>query len=163
MDIYTATLLKFKTIRFLRRPHLEMLCETADCLCLSSIFKLHFLKSWNIRSIIMIISIEEAFWQNVIKNFINRSQTCTRKHVFLFLKLLNVKLGVYFLQHVFVSEVSDGLGPSSHGRLHLGVPVWVLVAILVAGSKCVWFLQISRPGEWMESICLLSLINTCII
>lgn len=69
MDIYTATLLKFKTFRVLRRPHLEMLC----LVCLSSIFKLHFLKSWNIRSIIMIISIEEAFWQNVIKNFINRS------------------------------------------------------------------------------------------
>lgn len=75
----------------------------------------------------------------------------------------NVQFGVYILQHVFVSEVSDGLGPSSHGRLHFGVPVRVLVAFLVTGSKCVRLIQISRPGEWTESIRFLFLMNMCII
>lgn len=97
MDIYTATLLNFKTFRVLRRPHLEMLCETADCLCLYSIFKLHFLKSCNIRSIIIIISTEEAFKQNVIKNFINRS------HIFVTATDRFGRSNLYYKTCIFIS------------------------------------------------------------
>lgn len=61
MDIYIVIFLKFKIFRVLRRFYLEMFCEIVDCLCLFLIFKFYFFKSCNIRSIIIIILIEEVF------------------------------------------------------------------------------------------------------
>lgn len=52
-----------------------------------------------------------------------------------------------YFQYFCLYEVSNGLGFGSDGRFHPWIPFWVPVAILAARKKCLWFLQISRPGK----------------